>query len=214
MGSAPFSTAFLLSSLGTVILLEVAGMAAGAYLHVPGLRLIAATRTAQAVAVVALAQWQAGGFQVIGLDRQHLLTGLKKGLIWSAAFAAAASVLFLILLGIGCKPLAMIRSPLPVETSRLALYFFVGGVLGPLGEEIVFRGLIFGYLRRWSVAAAVLISTAIFAAFHLPGLPVTQIAGGVVFALAYHTSGSLMTPITIHILGNLAIFSLSLPGFN
>jgi membrane protease YdiL (CAAX protease family) len=58
----------------------------------------------------------------------------------------------------------------------------------------------------------VLFSTAVFAAFHLPGIPVTQIVGGIVFAVAYHTGKSLMVPIVIHVLGNLAIFSLSLPS--
>jgi membrane protease YdiL (CAAX protease family) len=37
-----------------------------------------------------------------------------------------------------------------------------------------------------------------------------QIIGGIVFALAYEASGNLLVPITIHVLGNLAIFTLSL----
>jgi hypothetical protein len=56
----------------------------------------------------------------------------------------------------------------------------------------------------------IFISTALFAAFHLQTVPVTQIVGGLVFAVAYHTSNSLVTPIVIHMLGNLAIFGLSL----
>ena len=95
----------------------------------------------------------------------------------------------------------------------MPLFFIVGGVVAPVAEEIVFRGIIFGYLRRWGLPAAVLVSTALFAALHLPAIPVTQVVGGMVFAIAYHLSGSLMTPILIHTLGNLAIFSLSLPWF-
>jgi membrane protease YdiL (CAAX protease family) len=34
--------------------------------------------------------------------------------------------------------------------------------------------------------------------------------GGIVFAVAYEVEGSLMVPITIHVLGNMAIFALSL----
>ena len=45
---------------------------------------------------------------------------------------------------------------------------------------------------------------------HLPGLPVTQAIGAVVFALAYERAGSLAAPIAIHVLGNCAIFALSL----
>jgi len=43
-----------------------------------------------------------------------------------------------------------------------------------------------------------------------PGIPLAQVVGGIVFAVAYEMEGSLMIPITIHILGNLAIFTLSL----
>jgi membrane protease YdiL (CAAX protease family) len=132
-------------------------------------------------------------------------------LIWSAGFATAAGALFAVLLLAGQHPLAMIRTPLPAEASQRILFFIVGGIVAPVAEEIVFRGIIFSYLRRWGLPAAVLISTAIFAALHLPAVPVTQVVGGMVFAIAYHISGSLMTPILIHTLGNLAIFSLSLP---
>jgi hypothetical protein len=38
----------------------------------------------------------------------------------------------------------------------------------------------------------------------------TQIIGGVLFAVAYELEGSLFVPITIHALGNLAIFGSSL----
>jgi hypothetical protein len=42
------------------------------------------------------------------------------------------------------------------------------------------------------------------------GIPLAQVVGGIVFAVAYEIEGSLMVPITIHVLGNLAIFTLSL----
>jgi len=35
------------------------------------------------------------------------------------------------------------------------------------------------------------------------------VVGGIVFAIAYETEGSLMAPLTIHVLGNTAIFALS-----
>jgi len=39
---------------------------------------------------------------------------------------------------------------------------------------------------------------------------VPQIVGGIIFAIAYEKEGSLIVPITIHVLGNMAIFTLSL----
>lgn len=215
MGPAPIATAFLLTSLLTVVLLETAAALASGFGWLPGLWLIAATRTAQLLTLLALAAMPGGGLNRLGLDRKRMLPGLKSGLAWSAGFAAAAALLFAVLWVAGRNPLVLIRSPLPPTGSQQVLFFVVGGMIAPLTEEAVFRGLIFGYLRRWGLTAAILISTALFAVFHLgPAIPVTQIAGGLVFAVAYHQSGSLMTPIVIHGLGNLAIFSLSLPYFH
>ncbi|MBW2341949.1 MAG: CPBP family intramembrane metalloprotease [Deltaproteobacteria bacterium] len=42
------------------------------------------------------------------------------------------------------------------------------------------------------------------------GIPLPQVVGGIVFAVAYEIEGSLMVPITIHVLGNLAIFMRSM----
>jgi uncharacterized protein len=210
MGSARISTAFLLKSLLAVAVAEAAATVLAAVVPLPRLWLIAATRTVQLAAVLILAYSQTGGWQMLGLDRSTLVPGIRHGLIWSAGFAAAAGLMFLGLFMAGENPLAMIRSPLPASPADKALFFFVGGIVAPAAEEAVFRGLIFGYLRRWGLIAAILISTGLFAALHLPTIPVTQIVGGLVFATAYHISGSLVTPIVIHTLGNLAIFALSL----
>lgn len=213
MDTAPISANFLLASLLTVVLLEVAAAAIGLRLHVPRLWLLAAVRSMEILALVLLAANKRGGLTGLGLNRKTLLPGLGKGLAWSAVFAGIAALLFAIVYLAGQHPLALVRSPLPPHPAQRVLYFFVGGILAPVAEELVFRGLIFGYLRRWGLPAAVLISTALFAAFHLPTIPVTQIIGGIVFALAYASTGSLMTPIVIHMLGNLAIFTLSLTHF-
>jgi membrane protease YdiL (CAAX protease family) len=213
MGPAPISTAFLLASLLAVILIETAAAYLGTRLQLPRLWLIAGSRTTQILVVMTLAVVQAGGMEVLGLDKESMLSGVRKGLVWSAGFAAVAGLLFLGLFMTGQDPFTLVRSALPEGSDQRALFFVVGGIVAPLAEEIVFRGLIFGYLRRWGIPSAILISTALFAALHLPALPITQIVGGFVFAIAYHTGRSLMVPIVIHVLGNLAIFTLSLPWF-
>ena len=92
----------------------------------------------------------------------------------------------------------------------MMLFFLVGGVVAPVAEEILFRGLVYGFLRRWGAILAVILSTALFAlAPPLRGLPLTQIVGGLLFASAYEMENNLLVPITIHVLGNLAIFTLS-----
>jgi membrane protease YdiL (CAAX protease family) len=56
------------------------------------------------------------------------------------------------------------------------------------------------------------LSTLIFVVVHpgVSGFPFPQFAGGVLFAMAYEKGKSLIVPITVHVLGNTAIFILSL----
>jgi membrane protease YdiL (CAAX protease family) len=147
----------------------------------------------------------------LGLSRSKMLPGLARGLIWSVCFGIAAGVLFLVLVAAGINPLKLINTPLPSTLEQIFIFFLVGGVIGPIWEEIFFRGIIFGFFRRWGVYAATLISTALFVLPHFDGhhLPHTQIVGGIVFAIAYEKEKSLMVPVTIHCLGNMAIFSLA-----
>jgi hypothetical protein len=89
-----------------------------------------------------------------------------------------------------------------------------GALIGPVAEEIFFRGILYGFFRRWGIPAAVLLSTLLFILphYHASGLavPITQLIGGILFAIAYEIEKNLLVPITIHSLGNLAIFTLSL----
>jgi hypothetical protein len=101
--------------------------------------------------------------------------------------------------------------PLPEGFAHLALFFLVGGVVGPVAEEVFFRGVCYGFFRQWGRVAALILTTLFFVSAHAlkTGVPLTQIIGGVVFALAYEFEKSLMVPIVIHILGNLALFSIA-----
>lgn len=146
----------------------------------------------------------------IGLSRSKLLPGLVRGLIWSACFGIAAGVLFLVSFIAGINALRLLKVALPAAPHQIFLFFLVGGIIGPIWEEIFFRGIIFGFFRRWGVFAAILISCVLFVLPHYDGhhLPLTQIVGGIVFAVAYEREKNLMVPITIHCLGNTAIFSL------
>ena len=147
----------------------------------------------------------------IGLCRSKMLPGLRRGLIWSACFGIAAGALFLVLVAAGINPLKLINTPMPSAPGQLFIFLLVGGVIGPIWEEIFFRGIIYGFFRRWGIFLAVLVSSALFILPHYDGrhLPLTQIVGGIVFAIAYEKEKSLLVPITIHCLGNIAIFSLT-----
>ena len=94
----------------------------------------------------------------------------------------------------------------------IVLFFVVGVLVAPMAEEVFFRGILYGFFRRWGVSAALVLSTLLFVLPHLgtSGLPITQVIGGVLFAVAYEKEGSLIVPIIIHASGNMAIFTFSL----
>jgi membrane protease YdiL (CAAX protease family) len=168
-------------------------------------------RTTQAIVIIwMLLKWE-NGFATIGWAPAAWGAGLRKGAIWSLAFAAIAGLGMLAVHLAGENPLHMIRQQMPPNRLEMGLFFMLAGIVAPVAEEIFFRGILYTFFRRWGIVCALLASTAIFVVLHAPrGIPYTQIVGGLVFALAYETTGNLTVPITIHCLGNIAIFSLSL----
>ena len=174
--------------------------------------ILAGARLLQILLIILIVVTWGKGLPSIGLARSEMISGLEKGLLWSAGFGAIGSVACVGLFAASINPLTLIKARLPTQTGDLILFFIVGGMLGPVAEEVFFRGILYGFLRRWGVIVALVLSTLIFVLCHpiSHGIPVTRLVGGLLFALAYEFGGSLIVPITIHTLGNLAIFTLSL----
>jgi len=170
------------------------------------------SRLFQILVLIIIVVFFNNGLKSIGLNYYQIIEGIKKGLIWSFCFGILTFCSFLILLIWYKNPLSLIHTNLPKDNFILLLSFIVGGVIGPVCEEIFFRGILYGFFRKWSVFFAILLSTLIFVLLHpiRTSIPIPQIIGGVIFAISYEKTGMLMTPITIHILGNTAIFLLSL----
>ncbi len=199
------------AGMALILVTELLGWRIIAWSQLPPLSVVGLVRLIQVAALVwILVKWEQG-LTTIGWAPATWLSGLRKGALWSLAFAAAAGVGMVTVHLMGSNPLQMVRSPLPPEGWELGLFFLVGGCVAPVAEELFFRGILYTFFRRWGITCALALSTAIFVALHAPiGIPYTQIVGGIVFAIAYETTGNLMVPMTIHCLGNLAIFSLSL----
>jgi len=147
----------------------------------------------------------------IGLHRLGIFSALKRGALWSIGFGILSAIIALVLILAGIQPLALIKVPLPENTLSLLFYFLVGGIIGPVAEELFFRGLIFRFFRPWGFLFSLIISSLVFAAMHMTsGVPVPQLVGGVLFAVSFEFEKNLLVPTIIHILGNLAIFSFSI----
>jgi membrane protease YdiL (CAAX protease family) len=206
----PIRTLFL--CLAAVLAVELSTWVVTAKSVYHPMLILGGARLLEILLVILIVSTWGKGLSSIGLARSEMVTGLKKGLLWSAGFGAVTSIVCVGLFAASINPLTFIRAQLPTQSSDLILFFIVGGILGPVAEELFFRGILYGFLRRWGVIVAVVFSTLIFVLCHPinSGIPVTRLLGGILFAVAYEISGSLMVPITIHALGNLAIFTLSL----
>ena len=180
----------------------------------PHLALLGLVRMIQIAGMIGIVIALQGGLNAMGWAPVSWPAGLKKGAIWALCFGLAAAAGMGILYLSGRNPLAPLHMKLPQNKRDLWLFFLVGGFIGPVAEEILFRGVLYSFFRRWGIVIAIAASTAVFVALHaVHGIPVTQIVGGLVFALAFETSRNLMVPIAIHVTGNIALFALSLPIF-
>lgn len=201
-----------LIALCTVVALEIAlrpVLPADATLR------MAATGALRVVEAIGMLWWVSrlpSGLTAIGLDRESFSGGLRTGLIWSAVFAivvaAAAAIIYY---GFNTDPRSLIHAEVPKGLARIGLFLFVAGLVSPIAEEIFFRGILYSALRNWGAAIAIIGSTALFTIVHSgPSFPIIQCIGGLVFACAIGKSRSLVSPMVIHILGNLAIYGISM----
>ena len=200
---------FLLSVL-SIFVIEILALGLAAHVAVNGFVITGGTRLLEITAISAILIYGHSGLVAIGLSKTTAFRGLQQGLYWSIGFGLVALGTGLVLFILGINPLALIGSAPPTGPYQIFLLFLVGGLIGPVTEEFFFRGILYGYFRRWGVLPALLLSTLLFVLMHpIKPFALTQIAGGIVFALAYERERNLLVPIIIHVLGNSAIFSLT-----
>lgn len=88
----------------------------------------------------------------------------------------------------------------PRSVHEYVLMLATGAVAVPIAEELLFRGVLYGWFRaRWGIATGTLLSALVFALGHLPSGGTLQIFGvGLVLAWLYERSGSLWPSIMLH----------------
>lgn len=142
----------------------------------------------------------------------------------------AGAVIMLVFFGIGLNALmellVLFMQQIPffqshyesyVETSEIIFgssvffTFLAAGVVGPILEEIMFRGLIFGELRKiMPIKAALVVQALLFGVFHLNLIQGTYAALiGVCLGFVYYRSGSMIAPTVVHMAVNLFSFVLN-----
>jgi membrane protease YdiL (CAAX protease family) len=159
-------------------------------------------------AAVALLRSRGAPFaEVVGPVRP-VLRRLGVGLALGAGTMVVSSLVVALLVrlsGSDAVPEQLILDDALAGGVRTAVALVAAVLLAPVAEELLFRGLLYRALRRRrSVAVAATVSSVLFAAIHLD-VAVTQplaLVGlalvGVVLALAYERTGSLVVPVAAH----------------
>jgi len=92
----------------------------------------------------------------------------------------------------------------------IAIVMCMATTIGPIAEEIFFRGYLLNAFRsRFGLVAAMIVSSMIFAIVHsYSAAPTVSVfLMGICFAGVYHSRKTLLTPIFMHILINIAAVS-------
>jgi membrane protease YdiL (CAAX protease family) len=192
-----------LAITGTLPLFGGGKLTQGAVLGAVGLEAVA---LAGAIHVAVLTRrhigWRAFGLEPI--DRRRTITSALVGLGCVLLLAVSvASVQYLLGRPVA-SPQAGVIAPEGFSWWGLLLMVPLGGFAVPMAEELVFRGLVYRWLRvRWGVAPSAALSAVLFGVVHGQlEVGVGAFLVGIVLALAYERSQSLWPPIIIHAVQN------------
>lgn len=139
---------------------------------------------------------------------RNLAIGSGLGLLAIVASTLIVSLL-VALTGNDAAPEQVLTGGLMETPLELALAVMAAVVLAPVAEELLFRGLLHRSLRRRSrIVPATALSSVLFAVVHVdvafsqPLALVGLTLVGVILAIAYERTGSLLVPIVIHAVHN------------
>lgn len=142
-----------------------------------------------------------------GKSREGLDAGaLAVLMVSAAAMSLSANILYLVLAG-KTGGLSSVNTDHRGGVCSFLIEAVVYGVYMPFIEEQIFRGLLFLRLRSvYGVRAAVLLSAALFGAWHgAPAQGVYAFAMGIFFASVYEETRSLSVPFAMHGTCNLVV---------
>jgi membrane protease YdiL (CAAX protease family) len=172
---------------------------------------VVALSTLLSVGLTVAFRWRLS-FSSIGLRSvswRWLLAGTGIGLLgWAAN--VGISFAYVWLTGDASNPQEPLVNAAQESTIQFTLMLMLGALAVPLAEELLFRGILYTWLRRWGVAVAVGVSAIVFGLFHGVSivLPAAMLLG-VVTALIYEKSGSIWPAVMVHVVNNTIVFAIA-----
>lgn len=93
------------------------------------------------------------------------------------------------------------------SASGIVLFFVVGGLLGPIVEEIIFRGMLYpAWKAQWGWIASAFATSLAFALFHPRGSGISQFLASILFICLLRRTGSLRAAIVAHSVFNISLW--------
>lgn len=90
------------------------------------------------------------------------------------------------------------------------LFVFTMAIVPAFCEELLFRGLVYQGLRKWSEKGAVFVSAALFMLMHgSPDQTIHQFILGVILAYVVYATGSIWASMLLHFLNNFIALTIS-----
>ena len=160
--------------------------------------------------------WREIGFR--GTSPWWLLLVFGLFIVQYLALVIASALTQLVVGTFENPQIAALTDPAGFSWINFTVVFTVGAIIAPIVEEVLFRGLLYQWLRKHtSVIVAVLLSAAIFSVAHVvPVLFPALFVVGIVLALAFEWSQSLWVAIALHMLQNglviIALFAIQALG--
>ncbi len=155
----------------------------------------------------------------LGLMADQWQVRVREGLLGYVAVVPPLICLFLLiafflkLISYEPEPQNVVQIFLKKSTESYLIAFTVFvAIVGPILEEVFFRGFAYQALKKkWGIWPGALITSAVFAAFHMNAvafLPILFL--GLFLTYLYQSTGSLVAPITAHIVHNTIMVALTL----
>jgi len=140
----------------------------------------------------------------IGLGASGRWDGFLLGVRWGPVLfllVSTAGLLVQVLFKVSPMPQPFTKMVLSTYNPiQLVVAFLMGVVLAPIGEEVLFRGVVFPALKdRLGAVMGIIISSLMFGVLHADPLRLVPLAlGGAFLAVLYQHTSSLYAPIAAH----------------
>lgn len=140
----------------------------------------------------------------LGLAAAAVVMPLSAGLEWLSAQALTHSALPGLVQRSFDAQLAQLLGMFSGPGGLLLAVVLIG-VIGPLGEEVFFRGFVYRCFRtRWGPMAGMLLSAALFSLIHVhPAGLLSIFMVGCALAYLYERTGTLVAPFALHAVNNI-----------